>query len=453
MIKRSGLVLFLCSLTWAAALSAPTAAAEPLVPLTLEAAIAAAVDRNPEMSAAESGLEAAETRIRQAKSGYLPQLSVSETFSQTNNPVGAFGTKLNQAAITSQDFIPDRLNNPDAINNFATAFNLQWSVYSGGQTRIGLEQARKGREGSDLFLERTRQQIIARTATAYAGLLLANKHVFVVEEALASARASLSMVDSRYRSGFVVKSDLLRAQVRIAELEQELLTARSRVDIAQAVLAGVMGDTGNRRYDPVTALEDDREIREDKNVWIERALAGRPDLKQVRIQETIAGKEIDKAQAAHLPDVNLFGTYEINSEDFSDTADNYAVGAMLRVNLYSGSRISAKAAEAKAAKRQMEAMRKAMELGIRVETEQAFLEAHSAWQRIGVAEKAVEQAEEGLRIVKNRYNSGLLTIVDLLDAEVTLQRARTRHFQSLHDYKVARVRLALAAGDLDVDFR
>jgi outer membrane protein TolC len=326
-------------------------------------------------------------------------------------------------------------------------------VYSGGQTQIGLEQARKGREGSDLFLERTRQQIIARTATAYAGLLLANKHVFVVEEALASARASLSMVDSRYRSGFVVKSDLLRAQVRIAELEQELLTARSRVDIAQAVLAGVMGDTGNRRYDPVTALEDDREIREDKAVWIERALAGRPDLKQVRIQETIAGKEIDKAQAAHLPDVNLFGTYEINSEDFSDTADNYAVGAMLRVNLYSGSRISAKAAEAKAAKRQMEAMREAMELGIRVETEQAFLEAHSAWQRIGVAEKAVEQAEEGLRIVKNRYNSGLLTIVDLLDAEVTLQRARTRHFQSLHDYKVARVLLALAAGDLDVDFR
>jgi outer membrane protein TolC len=90
---------------------------------------------------------------------------------------------------------------------------------------------------------------------------------------------------------------------------------------------------------------------------------------------------------------------------------------------------------------------------VRVETEQAFLEARSAWQRIAVAEKAVEQAEEGLRIVKNRYNSGLLTIVDLLDSEVTLQRARTRHFQSLHDYKVARIRLALAAGVLDEDFR
>jgi outer membrane protein TolC len=421
--------------------------------LTLEEAIAAAVVHNPEMSAAQSRLDAAETRIRQAKSGYLPQLTFSETFSQTNNPVGAFGTKLNQAVITQQDFIPDRLNHPDAINNFATAFNLQWSLYSGGQTRIGLEQAQQGREGSDLFLERTRQRIIARTATAYVGLLLASKNVFVVEEALASARASLSMVDSRYRSGFVVKSDLLRAQVRIAELEQELLTAKSRVEIAQAVLAGAMGDDGNRRYDPVNALENCREITEDRRFWIDQALAGRPDLKQVRLQESIAGKEIDKAQGAHLPEVNLFGTYEINSEDFSDTADNYAVGAMLRVNLYSGNRISAKAAEAKAAKRQIEAMRKTLELGVRVETEQAFLEARSAWQRISVAEKAVEQAEEGLRIVKNRYNSGLLTIVDLLDAEVTLQRARTRHFQSLHDYKVARVQLALAAGLLKADFR
>jgi outer membrane protein TolC len=284
------------------------------------------------------------------------------------------------------------------------------------------------------------------------GLLLAEKSVLVIQEALTSARASLSMVESRFRSGFVVKSDLLRAQVRIAELEQELLTATSRVDIAQAQLAGAMGEAENRRYDPVNMLENCREIAGSRQVWVDRALDRRPDLQQVRIQEKIVEKEIAKARAAHLPDLNLFGTYEINSEDFSETADNYTVGAMLRLNLYSGHRLSAKTAEARADRRQVEAMRRGLELGIRVETKQAFLEARSAWKRIGVAQKAVNQSEEGLRIVKNRYKSGLLTIVDLLDAEVTLQRARTRHFQSLHDYKVARIQLALAAGTLDADF-
>jgi outer membrane protein TolC len=70
-----------------------------------------------------------------------------------------------------------------------------------------------------------------------------------------------------------------------------------------------------------------------------------------------------------------------------------------------------------------------------------------------VAQTAVAQAEEALRIVRNRYKSGLLTIVSLLDAEVALQQARTRHFRSMHDYKVARINLALAAGTIDTDFQ
>jgi TolC family type I secretion outer membrane protein len=434
-------------------LASPALAENPPVSLTLQEAIAAAVANNPEMTAAEFRLEAAQSRVRQAKSGYFPQLTFSETFNRTNNPVGAFGTKLNQAVITQQDFAPEALNDPDAINNFVTAFNLEWSLYNGGQTMIGTEQAEQDMAGSNFYLQRTRQQVIARTARAYVGLLLAEKSVVVIQEALASGRANLSMVESRFRSGFVVKSDLLRARVRIAELEQELLTAQSGVDIAQAQLAGAMGAEGDRRYQPVNALENCRAIENDRRFWIEQATGGRPDLQQIRIQETIAEKEIDKTRAAHMPDVNLFGTYEINSEDFSETADNYTVGAMFRLNLYSGHRISAQTAEARAVRRQVQAMRRAMELGVRVETEQAYLEARSAWQRIAVAEKAVEQAEEGLRIVKNRYNNGLLTIVDLLDAEVTLQRARTRLFQSLHDHKVARIRLTLAAGVLDEDFR
>ena len=452
-MTRRRWAFWFCFMVFGTILASPAFSEDPPVSLTLQEAIAAAVANNPEMTAAEFRLEAAQSRVRQAKSGYFPQLTFSETFNQTNNPVGAFGTKLNQGVITQQDFAPEALNDPDAINNFITAFNLEWSLYDGGQTMIGTKQAEQDMAGSDFYLQRTRQQVIARTARAYVGLLLAEKSVVVIQEALASGRANLSMVESRFRSGFVVKSDLLRAQVRIAELEQELLTAESGVDIAQAQLAGAMGAEGDRRYQPVNALENCRAIENDRQFWIEQAMGGRPDLQQIRIQETIAEKEIDKTRAAHMPDVNLFGTYEINSEDFSETADNYTVGAMFRLNLYSGHRISAQTAEARAVRRQMQAMRRAMELRVRVETEQAYLEARSAWQRIAVAEKAVAQAEEGLRIVKNRYNNGLLTIVDLLDVEVTLQRARTRLFQSLHDYKVARIRLTLAAGALDEDFR
>jgi outer membrane protein TolC len=160
-----------------------------------------------------------------------------------------------------------------------------------------------------------------------------------------------------------------------------------------------------------------------------------------------------KSRGEHLPTLNLVGSYQINSEDFSEFADNYTVGAVARINLFSGHRISSKTKEAMAFLRQVRSTIKAMELGVRVETQKAFLQTQSAWKQIQVAQTAVAHAEEALRIVRNRYKSGLLTIVSLLDAEVALQQARTRHFRSMHDYKVARINLALAAGTIDTDFQ
>ena len=98
-------------------------------------------------------------------------------------------------------------------------------------------------------------------------------------------------------------------------------------------------------------------------------------------------------------------------------------------------------------------MQKELDLGIRVQTRQAFFQAQSAWGRIQVARAAVAQAEETLRIVRNRYQNGLLAIVSLLDAEVALRQSRMNHFRSLHDYKVAHALLEFAAGTINISFQ
>jgi outer membrane protein TolC len=125
----------------------------------------------------------------------------------------------------------------------------------------------------------------------------------------------------------------------------------------------------------------------------------------------------------------------------------------MHLNLFSGHRISAKAKAAKSSFLRIQEFRKGMELNVGVQAQESFLKAQSAWKRIQVAKTAVEQAKEGVRIVRNRYNNGLLTIVGLLDAEVAYQQARTSHFKALHDYKVARIQLELAAGTIDSDFQ
>lgn len=418
-------------------------------PLSLGGAIQMALAKNPRITAAQSQLEASGARITQARSSLLPQLDFSENFSRTNSPTGVFSAKLNQGEFTQQDFDVNRLNNPSSRNNFATVFSLTLPVFNGGQNWIGLSQAKLGHQAEYMAAFQTRQLVLAQTITSYMGVLLARENLIVVEEALNTAQAHLDLVGSRLRSGLVVKSDLLRAEVRVAELEQERLQAQSQLEISRASLNATIGFEVNRVFCLTTPLERASELRGALTAWTDKAMEHRPDLTQLKLQETVAEKEVSKSKAAHLPSVHLVGNYEISSEDFDETNDNYTVGAMLRFNLYSGHNLQSKIWEANARLRQVRAARQELELAVAVQVKKAFLQAGSSWHRIKVAQGAVTQAEEGLRIVRNRYENGLYTIVNLLDAELALQQARSNHLRSLHDYKVATTQLLLAAGILD----
>jgi TolC family type I secretion outer membrane protein len=421
--------------------------------LTLPGAIQTALKHNPRVTAVREGLTAAEAQVTTARAGLYPRLDLSETYNRTTNPMWAFGTKLNQGDIARSDFAPDDLNDPDPIDNFATALNLSWRVFDGGNTWHGWQASKRQAAAAAQGVTRMEQQVAAQTAQAYVGMLLAEENLQVIEQSLETARAHSKLVVSRYEGGFVVKSDLLRAQVRIAELDQTRLQAVNGVEVAAAHLNAAMGipiDTPLRLATPFTKCAPPAK---DFDAWRRRALAERPDMVAMDHRHTAAEKGVKRALSGHLPQLHLRSAYEINSERFDDTHDNWTIGATVNLNLFAGQQISSQVAAAKAALRQLTAQREALAQQIQVETRSAFLNAQSAWQQIQVARSALAQAEEGVRIVGNRYKSGLLTIVSLLDAEVADQEARMRHFKAMHDYKVARIQLALAAGVIDAEFQ
>ena len=445
-----GFVMFICQVIPTTALAQNASLPDSL---TLSEAIQIAAKENPKVKAAGFQEESTSSQVIEARSGFFPRIDFIETFNRTNNPMWAFGAKLNQGVITQADFNPETLNDPDDISNFASAVSMAWTVYDGGRTRINWKQAHHSQTIASLMLKQTKQNVITQTAKAYIGMLLAEKHLMVIDQSLDIARANLKMVGSRFENGFVVKSDFLRAKVRTAELEQERLQAESQVKIAEATLNAVMGYTDDRTLQLVSPFSQCIETTGSIGDWTKMALSSRPDLERLSYQEEIAKEEIDKARAEHFPNLKLIGNYEINSEDFSDTEDNYTVGALMQVNLFSGNRISSKAKSAKSTLRSAQALRKNLELVICVQVRESFLNTQSAWKRIQVAQRVVEQAKESMRIVKNRYQNGLLTIVDLLDAELTHQKSQTNHFKALHDYKVARINLALAAGIIDTNYK
>ncbi len=241
---------------WIFALPCLAGAAE----LTLEEAVATAISNNPGLQAAEFQSRAAEEKILQARSGYMPQVQLGAGYDRTTNPMWAFGTKLNQEAITAQDFDPDRLNDPDAIGNYSSSLSVVWPLYDSGQTWYGLKQARLGKDAAVLYEARARQETITETVVAYLGALLARERQVVLSQTLETSRSHMKLVQSRYDGGFVAKSDLLRAKVRIADIEQQLSDARSRNDIAMCRLNVAMGLGDAPAHNLTTPLEANRLI-------------------------------------------------------------------------------------------------------------------------------------------------------------------------------------------------
>ncbi|MBC2716377.1 MAG: TolC family protein [Desulfobacteraceae bacterium] len=421
--------------------------------LSLQSAIESALEKNPLLEAAQHRVAASAERITQAKSGFYPKVYISEAYQLTTNPMWAFGMKLNQGIITQQDFDPDSLNDPSSIDNFNTMLWMTWPLFDSGQTWYGQQQAEFSHQASAAGLDRSCQEIISQTVAAYTDLVFAKESVSVVNQALQTAEAQLRLIEDRYKSGLTVKSDLLRVRVHISELEQQRVDANSRYLIAQAALNAVMGKEMSDDVLPTTPLFKSNVPAKELKDWINEALSNRPDLKQINLHEQTARTEIKKSRSAHWPSVNINGSYEMNTADFDDTANSYTVGANVTMNLFSGFGISAREREALYRQNEINANLRAMNQKIRLETREAYYKLQSAEKRIQVAELSVDAAIEALRIVSSRYKNGQLSIVSLLDAELTLTRARNNLNMALKDHIQYRVQLALAVGTLGSSFQ
>jgi outer membrane protein TolC len=144
------------------------------------------------------------------------------------------------------------------------------------------------------------------------------------------------------------------------------------------------------------------------------------------------------------------GNYEINNHYLaSNGQDSWSVGVILNFNLFSGGSDFARVAAAQANYQRAGALRERMASAIGLEVRDAFLALQTARERVAVAKDAVTYAEESLRIVQDRYDVGLTTIVELLDSETALTAARTNLTRTLYDATVGQARLDLSLGTLD----
>jgi len=421
-------------------------------PLTLQEAVRTALSRHPSLDAVRAQGSAADTRREQARSGWLPKLNYSESFTTGNNPVYVFSSLLSQRRFTAANFDIYSLNRPEFTNNFQSQVVLDQPVYDGGQTKQSVASAELGKQMNAERERQTQMRLIAEVARNYHGVVLAEENRKVAEAALRSAEADLERAEAVRAAGMATDADVLSIKVHMAAMREQEIERRWTLEVAWAALNRSLGMPLETRYQlttPLKAVDAPAAAVEDKE---KSAVSQRPELRQASLAARLAESRLSVARSAYLPQVSVRGIFEVDRGKFvSQGGSNWFFGATLRWNLFNGFGDKERIREATFQLTGAKAQQRESDSAVRVEVRQAHAALQSARERLQVAEATVAQAEESLRITRNRYENGLNTVTDLLRTETALLETRTRRLAAIYDQRVAAAMLELSAGALTGD--
>ena len=421
-------------------------------PLTLREAVRLSLRENKAMGSTAAGARASEARVAQARAGMLPKVNYSESFTRSDNPVFVFSSLLTQHQFGGENFAIGALNRPDFLNNFQSQVTVDQPLYDAGQTRNAVKSAELGQKLTGEEQRRMQMEVIAGTARAYYGALLAAESLKAAEQAVRSAEADLQRAESIRTAGMSTDADVLSIRVHLAAVTERKIDRAADLDVAKAALNDAMGlplDTPHSLTTPLAALA----VTDLALDGLERsASAARPEARETHLAVSMAQTQAEGARGAMLPQVSFHGAFEADRQRFIDRGGaNWLAAISLRWNLFNGSADKARISEATHLVKRAEADEQRTDSAIRLQVRRAWAGLQAAQQRITVATAAITEAEESLRITQNRYAAGINTVTDLLRNESAVLESRTRYLAAIHDQRIAATMLELAAGRLGAD--
>ena len=422
--------------------SGPASSAQEKITLTLEKCISLALSQNPFYLASQERTDAAQARVRQAAAQFFPSLTAQ----------GLQNLDEKVFVLEFPSFVPGGRPQRVAIDftkDYQFSLNFTLPLYTGGRLTSGYRTARLNYLSSQESSRQTTNETVFNVKRGYYNYLLAKQLVGVTEEALNLAEKTYQNVKNMYEVGMASRLDLLRAEVRLANLKPPLIQARNNVALAELSLKTLLGldvaqpveVTGEMTYTPV-------EINLEQS--LAKAVLNRPELSQLQNQKLMAGEMIKIARADYLPTIAVSGNYNTWADRFAFGKNNwqnfYTFNLVLSIPLFNGLQTPAKVAEAQALIRELDFTEKGLINNIKFEVQAAYLTLNNAQEALLSQEKNIDAAQESVRVAELNYGEGLITITDLGAAQVALSEARINDLRAIYEYTVSLAQLEKAVG-------
>jgi outer membrane protein TolC len=428
----------------AAALS--TGPAEAQISLTLEEAMNRARGDTVDARALALAIDEAEARVEQAESGFWPRVDLTETVQRGNQPVFVFSSLLSQRRFSAANFAIPALNHPEPLTNTRTGIAVEQRIFDSGLTNLAVQAAKLERDMAAASQNAASRDLAFRAAQAFVRVLQLEAAVRATDAAMAAADSDHQRARARRETGLVTEADVLTVEVHRADMRQRQITAAGDLEVARIQLAEAVGLPLTTAL--MTVRPTSRLVPADGNTLVREALTIHPQRRQAELRHQLADNARRTARAAWLPSVAAQGGWEWNGATLGTQQSSWVVGAEVRLNLFKGFADVARMTEAGHAQSRAAAERERIERTIEVEVRAAFVQLTAARAREEAGRAALAQARESQRIIRDRYETGLASVTDVLRAAEATLDAESRATAAEMDVILQEVALDRAIGRL-----
>jgi outer membrane protein TolC len=421
-------------------------------PIDLRRAIDIALANNPDVAAVGFDAMAAQAELDAASAERLPIFGIA----------GGYAHHLDQ-----QRPLPIRQpGEPSVLSRdiISGDFVLTLPLFTGGRLDNQVKAAELLQKTANHLLVRSREELIFDVSSMFFSILAQKRVVESLEFSRQVLQEHLKRVDALVAAQKAAEVDRLRTKVRLADIEQRLVREENVLAIqhrAWVNLLGLRPTESGADYPPFPKGEltsKQENAVPDFNSALALAWEKRDDYLAARSALEAQARKVDVARAGHWPNVYLAGSYGerwavgpttgLPTSGMGDETDDIGrISIMAEIPIYEGGRVDAKVAEQRAKLSAARERLRSLELQVRLDVETALLNIRSSQQRIEAIKTAVEQADESLRIEREKYDLGKGAIVDVLDAQDALLESQTNYYRALADYNVAVAQLHLAVGE------
>ena len=416
---------------------------------SLEKAVEIALQNKEALKASALDLRSSKQDIKSSYSGILPSLRASTTMTESRFPEQTVGFNQSSGEI---------LSDVSSITSASSNISINQNIYDGGVWWNNIRLAKNNYKISEQFNRQIKTNIIRNVHFAYFNYLKAMQLLGVARSNLMSSQQQLALVEQKFDLGSAKKTDLLKAKVRFGQARVDLISNDASLKSAYRNLKNAMGLINTNDEFSISDVERPLEIIPEFETGFELIQKFNPSIKAKQYQIVAAKIGTKIAKGSRMPNISIsasaFGTAENISDAVSNSyGDNQRTNTSLSISLplYSGNTISTRIQKAKLTVNKQESEYLTQLEDLSVQLKDLIDQLQNFSEIIPINETVLESAEEDLKLSQVRYSQGSTTILEVLNAQVSVVQAKSSLVRSKYDAFIQQANLKALLGTLDVE--